>query len=63
MQAATRKKLYRKIGIGVAAVAAIVLFVWIASSVVGSGDDDNEPITPATLPETTPDTTPDTTDG
>ncbi len=62
VQAATRKKLYRKIGIGVAAVAAIVLFVWIASSVVGNGDDDG-PITPATLPATLPDTTPDTTDG
>jgi ferric-dicitrate binding protein FerR (iron transport regulator) len=60
VQAATRRKLYRRIGIGVAAVVAIVLFVWIASSVVGS-DDDNTPVTPVTLPDTTPDTAPGTT--
>ena len=43
-QAASRRKLYRKIAIGVAGVAALVLFVWIASTVVG---DDDEPSTPS----------------
>ncbi len=69
VQAATRRKLYRKIGLGVAAVAAVVLFVWIASNVVG-GDEDG-PTTPATLPDaildtpidTTPDATTENTDG
>lgn len=50
VQAASRKKIYRKVGLGVAGVAAIVLFVWIASNVVG--EDDNGPTTPATLPAT-----------
>ena len=48
-QAVSRRKLYRKVAIGVAAVAALVLFVWIASNIVG---DDDEPSTPVTLPET-----------
>jgi ferric-dicitrate binding protein FerR (iron transport regulator) len=48
-QAASRRKLYRKIAIGVAGVAALVLFVWIASTVVG---DDDEPVTPVTIPAT-----------
>lgn len=56
VQAAARKKLYRKVGIGIAAVAAIVLFVWISSNIVG-GDDD-EPITPVTLPGIPLDTVP-----
>ena len=51
-----RKKLYRKVGLGIAAVAGIVLFVWIASNVVG-GDDD-QPAPPATLPDTPINTTP-----
>jgi len=51
-----RKKLYRKVGLGIAAVAGIVLFVWIASNVVG-GDDDG-PVTPATLPGIPLDTIP-----
>jgi len=60
VQAATRRKLYQKIGLGVAAVAAIVLFVWIASTVVGS--DDEAPITPTTLvPDAPIDTAPDAT--
>ncbi len=66
VQAQSRRKLYRKVAIGVAGVLAVVLFVWVASTIVG-GDDDDGPITPATLPETIPDTTagtdPDTTDG
>ena len=51
-----RKKLYLKVGLGVAAVAGIVLFVWIASNIVG-GDDDG-PVTPATLPGIPLDTVP-----
>ena len=62
VQAAARRKLYRKVGIAVAGVLAVVLFVWIASNVVGS-DDDNSPVTPATLPETIPATSPATTEG
>ena len=54
VQAASRKKLYRKIGLGVAAVAAVVLFVWIASMVVG---DDDAPTPPATVPALLPDVT------
>ena len=56
VQAAARRKLYRKVAIGVAGVLAVVLFVWIASNVVGN--DDDAPVTPATLPETIPTTTP-----
>ncbi len=62
VQAVARNKLYRKIGIGVAGVVAIVLFVWIASSVVGT-DDETDPVTPVTVPETLPATTPGTTTG
>lgn len=51
-----RKKLYRKVGLGIAAVAGIVLFVWIASNAVG-GDDD-QPAPPATLPGIPLDTVP-----
>jgi cytoskeletal protein RodZ len=57
-QAASRRKLYRKIAIGVGAVAALVLFVWIASNVVG---DDDEPVTPVTIPATIADDPVDTT--
>jgi len=56
VKAVARKKLYRKVGLGIAAVAGIVLFVWIASNVVG-GDDDG-PVTPATLPGIPLDTIP-----
>ncbi len=52
-----RKKLYRKVGLGIAAVAGIVLFVWIASNIVGGGDDEG-PVTPATLPGIPLDTIP-----
>ena len=74
-QAVSRRKLYRKVAIGVAAVAALVLFVWIASNVVGDDDEPNTPVTPVTvaepiapdtaIPDTAiPDTAiPDTTDG
>ena len=51
-QAVSRRKLYRKVAIGVAAVAALVLFVWIASNVVSDDDEPSTPITPVTLPET-----------
>ena len=57
-QAASRRKLYRRIAIGVAGVAALVLFVWIASNVVG---DDDEPVTPVTIPATIADDSVDTT--
>jgi ferric-dicitrate binding protein FerR (iron transport regulator) len=50
-QAAARRGLLRKIAIAVAAVAGIVVIVWIASNVVG-GDDDNEPV--VTVPEVVP---------
>ena len=72
VQAVARRKLYRKVAIGVAGVVALVLFVWIASTVVS---DDDEPVTPpiATVPvdtldtttadTTTPDTTTPETDG
>jgi hypothetical protein len=71
-QAASRRKLYRRIAIGVGAVVALVLFVWVASNVVG---DDDEPVTPVTIPatitddpvdttvDTTSDTVPETTGG
>ena len=65
-QQVSRRKLYRKVGIGVAAVAALVLFVWIASNVVGGDDEPSTPVTPVTLPEitdTVADTVPDTTEG
>ncbi len=45
--AQSRQKLLRKAAIAVGAIAAIVLFVWIASTVVGSDEDDNPPA-PAT---------------
>jgi ferric-dicitrate binding protein FerR (iron transport regulator) len=60
-RAAARRSLVRKIAIGVAAVAALVVFVWIASNLVDGSDDDN-PTTPVTLPEVVPDTTAATTD-
>jgi ferric-dicitrate binding protein FerR (iron transport regulator) len=62
-RAAARRSLVRKIAIGVAAVAALMVFVWIASNLVDGSDDDN-PTTPVTLPEVVPDTSavvPDTT--
>jgi ferric-dicitrate binding protein FerR (iron transport regulator) len=40
-QAQTRRNLLRKVAIGAAAVAAVVLFVWIASNFVS--DDDAAP--------------------
>ena len=65
VQSAARRSTYRKVAIGVGAVVAIILFVWIASNIVGS--DDDGPTTPVTLPETVPgtsgETDPDTTDG
>jgi len=65
-KAKSRRQLYRKVGIGVVAVAALVLFVWIASNVVGGDDDPSTPGTPVTLPETidtVADTVPATTEG
>lgn len=64
-QAVTRRKLYRKVAIGVAAIAALVVFVWVASNVVGDDDEPSTP-TPVTLPETIDtvgDTVPATTEG
>jgi len=60
-QSVARRKTYRTVAIGVGAVVAIILFVWIASNIVGT--DDDGPTTPVTLPETIPDTAPDSTDG
>jgi hypothetical protein len=50
-QQVSRRKLYRKVAIGVVAVAALIAFVWIASNVVGDDDEPSTPVTPATLPE------------
>jgi ferric-dicitrate binding protein FerR (iron transport regulator) len=61
-QAASRRKLYRKVALGVGAVVALILFVWIASNVVGGDDEPGTPVTPVTLPATV-DTDPTTTDG
>ncbi len=52
-QAQSRSKLLRKAAIGAGAVVAIVLFVWIASNVVGT-DEDVDPPTPATTVVTDP---------
>ena len=65
-QAQSRRKLLRKVAIGVAAVAGLVLFVWIASNVVGSDDEPSTPVTPVTLPatiDTIVDSVPATTEG
>jgi ferric-dicitrate binding protein FerR (iron transport regulator) len=65
-QAQSRRKLLRKVAIGVAAVAGLVLFVWIASNVVGSDDEPSTPVTPVTLPatiDTIGDSVPATTEG
>ncbi len=56
VKAAARRTLLRKVAIGAAGVIAVVLFVWIASNIVSSGDDDG-PVTPVTLPATVPDST------
>lgn len=73
LQQASRRKRFRFIAIGVAAVAGVFLIAWIASTFVA--DDDPATPTPvvtvdATTPDaTTPDATtpdssaPDTTDG
>lgn len=68
LQQAARRKRFRFIAIGVAAVAGVFLIAWIASTFVG--DDDEPTPTPVvsvepTAPEaTTPDATaPDSTDG
>jgi ferric-dicitrate binding protein FerR (iron transport regulator) len=69
-QAVSRRKLYRKVAIGVVAVAALIAFVWIASTVVGDDDEPSTPVTPVTLPatidtvtDTVSDTVPATTEG
>ena len=68
VQAVARRKLYRKVAIGVAAVVALVLFVWIASTVVGGDDEPSTPpatvpVTPDTVADTTVDSAPPTTEG
>ncbi len=63
VQAVARRKIYRKVALGVAAVVGVILFVWIASTIVGN--DDDAPVDPPTPPVTVADTadTTDTTDG
>lgn len=51
VQAVARRKIYRKVAIGVAAVVGVVLFVWIASTIVATDDDDG-PVDPGTPPST-----------
>jgi hypothetical protein len=67
VQAVARRKLYRKVAIGVGAVVALVLFVWIASNVVNDGEPGTPPatvpLTPDTVTDTPADTAPDTTEG
>lgn len=64
VQSAARRKIYRKVAIGVAAVVGIFLFVWIASTIVGTDDEPTSPETPTvTVTDTVAGTTPDTTDG
>lgn len=43
LQAQSRRTLFRKVAIGVAALVAIIVVVYIASTLVGSDDD---PVTP-----------------
>lgn len=59
-QAQSRRNLLRKVAIGVAAVAAIVVFVWIASNFVGGDDAPSTPVTNTEVVETTLVTTPST---
>jgi ferric-dicitrate binding protein FerR (iron transport regulator) len=55
-QAASRRKMTRRIAIGVAAVAGVFLVAWIASNFVA--DDEPTPTPPVTLPDVTlPDVT------
>jgi hypothetical protein len=68
VQAVARRKLYRKVAIGVGAVVALVLFVWIASNVVGDDDEPGTPpatvpVTPEPVADTTVESAPDTTEG
>ena len=65
-QQVSRRKLFRKVAIGVVAIAALIAFVWVASTVVGDDDEPSTPITTVTLPETVDtvgDTVPATTEG
>jgi hypothetical protein len=55
-QAASRRKMTRRIALGVAAVAAVFLVAWIASNFVA--DDDPTPTPAVTIPDlTVPDLT------
>jgi hypothetical protein len=55
-QAASRRKMTRRIAIGVAAVAGVFLVAWIASNFVA--DDEPAPPPPVTVPDVTlPDVT------
>mgnify|MGYP001823570230 CR=1 FL=1 len=68
LQQASRRKRFRFIAIGVAAVAGVFLIAWIASTFVAD-DDDPTPTPVVTVDATTPDATtpdgsaPDSTDG
>jgi ferric-dicitrate binding protein FerR (iron transport regulator) len=50
-QAASRRKMTRRIAIGVAAVAGVFLVAWIASNFVA--DDDPTPTPAVTVPDVT----------
>jgi hypothetical protein len=68
VKAVARRKLYRKVAMGVGAVVALVLFVWIASNVVGNDDRPGTPpatvpVAPGTVANTPADSAPDTTEG
>lgn len=57
-QAAARRKTLRYVLIGAVAIAALVLFVWIASGIVADDDDPEPTLPPATVPaDTGPDAT------
>ncbi len=55
-QAQSRRVLMRKVAIGVAGLVAVILFVWIASNVVG-GDSPSTPEVDPGTPITTSDAT------
>lgn len=64
LQQASRRKRFRIIAIGVAAVAGVFLIAWIASTFVADDDDPTTPTPVVTVDVTTPDgSAPESTDG